>query len=92
MMKIGRKTEKALENITGVFALSLACAGIGALNSEATEKHDDALRMKLSEDQMEIILAAAKSETCEIIRPTLQRICLAESQEIELAQAETPEM
>ena len=91
-MKLGTKTEKALKNIGGFFALSAACAGIGALNSLSIEERDDALRTKLSEDQMEIIIAAAKSETCEIIRPTLQRICLAESQEIELAQAETPEM
>ena len=91
-MKLGKKTGETLTNVAGIFALSAVLTGIGALDSLSREKHDEVLRTKLSEDQMETIIAAAKSETCEIIRPTLQRICLAESQEIELAQAETPEM
>lgn len=91
-MKIGKKTGETLTNIAGIFALSAVLTGIGALDSLSREKHDDVLRTKLSEDQMETIIAAAKSETCEVIKPKLQRICLSESQEFQIAEAKTPEM
>ncbi len=91
-MKLGKKTGETLTNVAGIFALSTVLAGVGALDSLSREKHDDVLRTKLSVDQMETIIAAAKSETCEVIKPMLQRICHAESKEFQIAEAKTPEM
>lgn len=83
--------QRIMTNVVGVSLLAVALTGLGWLHEKGNERVDADLRERLSETQMETIMDAARSETCEMIHPKFQRICVTEERAIK-ADLETPEL
>lgn len=82
--------QRTISGIFGLFAFSLASVGLGALQHEANNRQDDAIRKKLNEGQAETITVAARNDTCGALHPKLQRICSAEKTSMKNDDADTP--
>jgi len=79
--------QRIMRGTVGLTLLTGLLTGLGYMHELGNEKVDAQTRERLTEQQMDTILEAARSETCEVIHPKLQRICLTEERALD-----TPEM
>ncbi|MGN7438619.1 MAG: hypothetical protein ACTHOO_08255 [Alcanivorax sp.] len=75
--------QRIVRGAVGVTLLTAVATGLGYMQQLGDEKADAQMREKLTEEQMSTILEAARSETCEVIHPKLQRICLTEEDKLD---------
>lgn len=74
--------QRIMRGTIGLTLLTGLLTGLGYMHELGNEKVDAQMRERLTEEQMDTILEAARSETCEVIHPKLQRICLTEEKEL----------
>lgn len=65
--------------LLGVFTLSATLIGVGVLHGMAQDKADTEKLHNMSDEQLEMLSVAAKSDNCGMIHPRYQRICTKEN-------------
>ena len=75
--------QRIMRGAVGITLLTAVATGLGYMQQLGDEKADAQMRERLTEEQMETLRDAARSDTCEIVHPKLQRICAAEQEIIE---------
>ncbi len=73
--------ERIMNGTIGFGLFTIAVTGLGALHEIGQDKAAAERKARLEPEQLELISEAARSDTCEMLHPHVQRICLAEQEE-----------
>ena len=75
--------QRITSGAVGLSLMMVATGFLGYLHDKGNEKVDAGLRERMTDTQLEVIRKAAASQTCEMIHPRFQRICVTEERKIE---------